>query len=160
MADSSGGSTGRGRSLAQTLQSPAIQLAIILIVAAAFRFWAIDRFPPGLFGDEAAEGLDALDALAGRGALFFPANYGREGLYIWLVAGSIKLLGVTPFATRLPAILLGVATCLVTWAMAREMIRALPQRPSSRLDAWLRAWGPLVAALFLATSYWHIHFSR
>jgi 4-amino-4-deoxy-L-arabinose transferase-like glycosyltransferase len=160
VANPSGESPPRSAQLAQVLRSPLTQVAIIFVVAAAFRFWAIDRLPPGLFGDEAAEGLDALDVLAGRGAVFFPANYGREGLYIWFVAGSIKLLGVTPFATRLPAILLGIATCLLTWSMARELIRALPPGPSPRVHASLRAWGPLIAGLFLATSYWHVHFSR
>ena len=52
-----------------------LQLALILAVAAFFRLWQIDALPPGLFGDEATDGLDALDILAGRGAIFFPANY-------------------------------------------------------------------------------------
>jgi hypothetical protein len=40
------------------------------------------------------------------------------------------------------------------------MIAALPQQPGSRRDAFLAAWGPLIAGLLLATSYWHVHFSR
>ena len=69
-------------------------LLILLCVAAAFRLWQIGAIPPGLFGDEAVNGLDALDVLAGRGQAFFPANYGREGFHIFLVALSFLGLGV------------------------------------------------------------------
>ena len=78
------------------LGNPWLHVALIVLVAAFFRLWLIDRIPPGLFGDEATDGLDALDVLAGRGAVFFPANFGREGLHMWIVAGMFRLLGVTP----------------------------------------------------------------
>ena len=138
-----------------------------MLVAAFFRLWLLDRIPPGLFGDEATDGLDALDVLAGRGAVFFPANYGREGLHMWLVAGMIRLLGVTPLALRLPSAIAGILTAVATYWLGREMwsstgvwewrsrkigIHSVPPYSDTIV--------PLVAALYLATSYWHIHFSR
>ena len=75
-------------------------------------------FPRGSFGDEATDGLDALDVLAGRGAVFFPANFGREGLHIWLVAGAFRLLGITSLALRLPSVLAGILTALATYWLA------------------------------------------
>lgn len=164
------------------LANPWFQLALILAVAAFFRLWQIESIPPGLFGDEAAEGLDALDVLAGRGQVFFPTNYGREGLYIWLVAGSIKLFGATPLAVRLPAVLIGILTCVVAWWLAREW--GAVNRGTGRLVDWetgkwvdgekevssaslptyqltnLPTYLPLLVGLYLATAYWHVHFSR
>ena len=78
--------------------------------------------PARLFGDEATDGLDALDVLAGRGAVFFPANFGREGLHMWLVAGMFRLLGVTPLALRLPSALAGILTALATYWLGRELV--------------------------------------
>ena len=133
-------------------------------MAAFFRLWQIGSIPPGLFGDEATDGLDALDVLAGRGAIFFPANFGREGLHMWLVAGMFRLMGVTPLAIRLPSALAGIATALATYWLGRELVAATDDRRQTTDDDRfvLRLWSfvPLIAALYIATSYWHVHFSR
>lgn len=126
-------------------------LGLILAVALAFRIWQLDRFPPGLFGDEAVNGLDALDVLAGRPQVFFPANYGREGLHMLVLAPFIQALGPTALALRLPSVLAGVLTALATYWLGRELF----------LRTHLRgALVPLLAALLIGTSYWHVHFSR
>lgn len=129
----------------------------VVALAAFLRLWQIERFPPGLFGDEAVNGLDALDVLAGRGAVFFPANFGREGAHIWLVAAALRLFGVTPVAVRLPSIAAGVLTVAAAAWLGREIVAArrcdMALRP---LDAWL----PVLIAAFTAASYWHLHFSR
>ena len=133
-------------------------LAIVLIVAALFRFWQIGGIPPGLFGDEAADGLDALDVLAGRGQIFFPGNFGREGLHMVIVAASIKALGVSPLAVRLPSALAGLLTCLATFWLGWELFAGDGREtPGHQRRRWLLA---LTAALYLATSFWHVHFSR
>jgi len=133
---------------------------LVFVIAAFFRLWQLRVMPPGLFGDEAADALDALDVLAGRGRVFFPANYGREGLHMWILAGSIKLLGLTPYAIRLPSALAGVITALSAYWLGYEMfIVRLPRDADDRAfrNAWLMTLG---AGLFTALSYWHIHFSR
>jgi len=138
-------------------------LAAVLIVAVFFRFWQIDSIPPGLFGDEATDGVDALDVLAGRGQLFFPANYGREGLHMWIVALSLKLLGVSPLAVRLPSILAGILTALATFWLGYEMFVHRQNRSDERQMQGSRLWIyliPLLAALYVSTSFWHVHFSR
>lgn len=128
-----------------------LALLLILVVALLFRAWQIDRLPPGLFGDEAVNGLDALDVLAGRPQVFFPANFGREGLHMLVLAPFIRLLGPTALALRLPSVLAGVLTVLATYWLGRELFARTP------LAGTLT---PLVAALLLATSFWHVHFSR
>ena len=141
--------------------NPWLQAVFILLVAATFRLWQIGSFPPGLFGDEATDGLDALDVLAGRGAVFFPANFGREGLHMWIVAGMFRLLGVVPLAIRLPSVFAGILTALGTFWLGRELVSAyLRERPLPSHRAALIGWIPLLSALYLATSYWHVHFSR
>lgn len=132
-------------------QQDALAVLLILAVAALFRTWQIDRFPPGLFGDEAVNGLDALDALAGRPQVFFPANFGREGLHILIQAQFIRWLGATPLALRLPSVIAGILTALATYWLGRELLAR---------TRWRGALTPLLAALLLSTSYWHVHFSR
>src|SRR5690606_36021024 len=76
----------------------------ILLLAAALRFWQLGEWPPGLYRDEAFNGLDAL---SGRYPVFYPANNGREAGYIYLTAVSVALFGPTTLALRLPAALIG-----------------------------------------------------
>jgi 4-amino-4-deoxy-L-arabinose transferase-like glycosyltransferase len=143
--------------------NPWLHAAVILLVASAFRLWQIDSIPPGLFGDEATDGLDALDVLAGRGAVFFPANFGREGLHMWIIAGMFRLLGVVPLALRLPSAIVGILTALATYWLGRELLAAWSRSTADRGEsppAWPWSFLPLVAALYIATSYWHVHFSR
>lgn len=133
---------------------------IVLATAAFFRLWRLHAIPPGLFGDEAADALDALDVLAGRGRVFFPGNFGREGLHMWILAGVFKVMGLTPYAIRLPSAIAGIITALGAYWLGIELfIARLPADADSRdfRRAWLIALG---AGLFTALSYWHIHFSR
>jgi 4-amino-4-deoxy-L-arabinose transferase-like glycosyltransferase len=132
-------------------QRDALALLLILAVAAIYRFWQLTRVPPGLFGDEAVNGLDALDALAGRASLFYPANYGREGLAMLLFAGGIQLWGPTALALRIPAALAGIATALATYWLGRELLADTRYRG---------VLVPLLAALLLSTSFWHVYTSR
>jgi 4-amino-4-deoxy-L-arabinose transferase-like glycosyltransferase len=148
-------------------RNPWLQIALVVAVAAFFRLWQIGSIPPGLFGDEATDGLDALDVLAGRGAIFFPANFGREGLHMWLVAGMFRLIGVTPLALRLPSALAGIATALATYWLGRELVAAYRAPDGGRKAKDEQSFGPdlwsflpLFAALYVATSFWHVHFSR
>ena len=152
------------------LTNPWLHVILILLVAGFFRLWQIGAIPPGLFGDEATDGLDALDVLAGRGAVFFPANFGREGLHMWIVAGAFRLLGVTPLALRLPSVIAGILTALATCWLGRELAGKLVNWETGKLEERRLAHSttlpiyqstlPFLAALYVATSFWHVHFSR
>jgi hypothetical protein len=120
-------------------------MVVVLWVAAALRLVAWGQTPPGLYHDEAYHGLDALDILNGRFALYFPANNGREPLFIYLVALTVKALGQSPFALRLAAFPVGVLTVAATAAMGRALF-------SRRVG--------LLAAAVLAVTLWHVHLSR
>ncbi len=128
-------------------------LAVFGLTLAAFivRIYLLDQVPFGLHNDEAANGLDALSILNGRHAIFFPANSGREALFLYLQAASLALFGVEPYALRMPAAIIGTLTIPAVYWMVRETFET--ERADYR---WIAFW----TAAFTAFSYWHIAFSR
>jgi 4-amino-4-deoxy-L-arabinose transferase-like glycosyltransferase len=116
-----------------------------MVVALVLRFYAIGRIPPGLYHDEAFNGLDALRVWGGARPVFFAANNGREPLFIYLIALSVSLLGRSPGAIRIVAAVLGVLTVPATWLLARAMFG--------------RRVGVLSAAL-IAGLVWPLNLSR
>lgn len=118
----------------------------IITIAVFFRFCQLDTAPPGLWPDEAANGVDALKAIdSGHYSIFYPANNGREGLFINIQAFSIKLFGATPFALRLVSAIFGTLTVIGLYLLTRQLF-------TWRLAA--------IASFFLAISFWHVNFSR
>lgn len=128
-----------------------LTLLLICVVAGVVRLYELDKYPPGLYLDEAAYGLDALDVLDGNRAIFFERNNGREPLFIYWQALMIAWLGATPLALRTGAALIGVATVPAFYWLTRVWLQHSPL-PSR--------WVATYAALFLAVSYWHISLSR
>lgn len=130
-----------------------LPLGFVWVVGTLLRVYAIDRLPPGLFGDEAVEGLDALDVLAGNFNIWFHAHLGREPIYVYLDAISYMLFGITPLATRLPAILAGILTIPAAYWLVREWSAQLFDHARSRRLA-------LLTTALLAISFWHIQMTR
>ena len=122
-----------------------IPLLGVAVLAASLRIFGIGRIPPGLYHDEAYNGLDALSVLQGNRPLYFSANNGREPLFIYLVALTIGVLGRSPGAVRIVSVLLGTATIPFTYLLTREMF-------GRRVALW--------AALAGAISVWPINLSR
>ncbi len=129
------------------------RLLLIAIIWLAF-FWRVhklDVLPPGLFVDEAFYGLDALAVgEAGHFPLFFPANNGREPLFIYLQAAAIHLLGLSPWSMRLVAAFAGVLAVPLAYATGRRLFAGQSQ---ANLVG-------LVAAVVMATLFWHVQLSR
>jgi len=122
-----------------------VLLLLILAFGAWTRLYRLEILPPGLYTDEAYYALDALDVLAGARPLYFPANNGREPLFIYLLSFSIEALGRMPYAVRLPAALFGALNVLAAYALGRALF-------GGRV-------GLLMAAL-TAGSLWAIALSR
>jgi 4-amino-4-deoxy-L-arabinose transferase-like glycosyltransferase len=120
-------------------------LLLVVGVAAAVRFWQLGTFPPGLYRDEAFNGLDVLHVLDGRHTLFFTANNGREPTYIYLSTLFVALLGRSPLAMRLGAAVMGTLTTVLVYLLGREWFG---QRPG------------LFAAWLWAGTLWTVHLSR
>ncbi len=124
-----------------------IVLALLLILSAGayLRLFEIGSTPPGLYRDEAFYGLDALNILHGKFALFFAANNGREGLFIYLLSIGIALFGRTPEALRIVSASVGIATIAAIYFTGRQLF-------STRIG--------LLSAGILAVTFWHVAISR
>ena len=81
-------------------------LLTIAVVALFVRLYRLSSFPPGLNGDELFNAMDAL-RIGREWPIYFEGNFGREALFFYLLAPSLRLLGETIFALRLPAVLPG-----------------------------------------------------
>ncbi|MBI3088945.1 MAG: glycosyltransferase family 39 protein, partial [Candidatus Colwellbacteria bacterium] len=140
------------------LSSPKGLLLLIVIIAAFLRLWSLPTVPPGLYPDEAMNGNNALEALetappAGGWKVFYPENNGREGLFINIQSVSLALFGNEPWALRLPSTIFGILTVLGLYFLTKELFR------NSKLEN-RNSDVALLAAFLLATSFWHINFSR
>lgn len=124
-----------------------LTLIALLLFAFFLRIHHLESIPIGLYPDEAANGVDALHALeTHRFELFYPANFGREGLFINLQALSIWLFGNTMIALKLCSVIFGTLAVLGLFLLGRELFH--------------RTSAGLAAAFMIATSYWAINFSR
>lgn len=129
----------------------ALLLGMILVVAAFLRVTDLSTIPPGLYHDEAVNGLDAWNILQrGRAPIFFEANGGREPLFIYLQTTFIFLFGPSAWALRIVSAIIGILTVAVFFQAAREL--KLPKMDANALA--------LLASAGLAVSYWHLHWSR
>ncbi|MGD2145607.1 MAG: glycosyltransferase family 39 protein [Anaerolineae bacterium] len=133
--------SGRGRQWTKDW----VPIVGLTALAAALRILLLSDLPPGLYHDEAFNGLDAVSLLQGKHAVFFPANQGREPFFIYLVAATVGALGRSPGAVRLAAAVCGALTVPATYAMAR---------------VWFNRRVALLSAATLATMFWHVHLSR
>jgi dolichyl-phosphate-mannose-protein mannosyltransferase len=127
-------------------------LTAIVALASFLRLYHFTSIPPGLYPDEAMDGNSAIEAA--RAApfpsglkVFYPENNGREGLYVDAIAVLFRISGGTPepWMVRLPAAISGILTVLGVYFLAAELFGAQ---------------AGLLAAFLLATSFWHINFSR
>ena len=124
--------TNKGRSVAPATNAPAPKPLLegaaappllfgILLLAAFLRLHQFTVLPPGFYVDESMYGNNAMEALeTGHFHVFYPEDNGREGLYINLVAFSVKVFGNQPWAVRLPSVFFGVATVWVSMRWARN----------------------------------------
>lgn len=122
-----------------------VLLLAVLLAGGALRFYRVGELPPGLYRDEAYYGLDALKILAGELALYFAANNGREGLFMYALAAGVALLGRTPEALRATSAAIGVFTIAAIYLAGRQMF-------SPRVG--------LLSAAILAFNFWHLALSR
>jgi 4-amino-4-deoxy-L-arabinose transferase-like glycosyltransferase len=122
-------------------------LLAVTLLSFAIRSYHIDSIPAGIYPDEAMNGTDAINANeTGNHELFYPHNFGREGLFINLQAISIAMFGNTVPALKLWSGIFGALAVLGTGLLAWELFR-------SRSAA-------LISAILMATSFWAINFSR
>jgi len=121
--------------------------AAIFFIAILARTYHLTSLPPGIYPDEAVNGTDAINAIeTGHFKLFYPNNYGREGLFINLIALGFMLFGVNVITLKIWAVFFGILTVAGIMLLARELFGTY------------RAG--LVAGFLYSTSFWAVNFSR
>jgi hypothetical protein len=124
-------------------------LAVVVVMMFAFslRAYSVDSIPYSVGGDEATQGVGAIEFLEGRRTnmfaisdWFFYPNFGYFSLSF-----SLRLFGRTVAGLRMLAVLVGTVSVLLTYLLTR---RLLGRRAA------------LMVACFLAAQHYHIHFSR
>jgi hypothetical protein len=118
-------------------------IALILLLAAALRFSELSSMRAMLHHDEAAYGADALSLIQNpRFQVYFPDNFGREGLWMWLLTPLLAAFGGAALPMRVTAAFTGVLTAAAVCRLGRALWRR---------DA---AFAPCLAAA-LAVQFWH-----
>jgi 4-amino-4-deoxy-L-arabinose transferase-like glycosyltransferase len=135
----------RGQSARSSLAAGGA-LALIVAAALVVRIWHSDSIPPGLWFDEAREGVVARE-MAGNPAYrpFFIEYMDRPAQHALLAALLISTFGPTVQALRLAPALFGVLNILVAFLLFRR---------------WLGIGGGLIAAALLAFMRYELTFSR
>ena len=122
-----------------------IALLFLTVLALIPRLFHIGSAPPGLNADELFNAVDALSLGPGNWQIYFEGNFGRESLFLYLMAIPLKLFGQEIWALRLPAVLLGTGTVLLAYLIGKQ---ALNRRTG------------FIAGALIAVSLWPIMQSR
>src|ERR1019366_9110062 len=121
----------------------------VLAIASFLRFYHLTTTPPVLSIDEAMDGVNAQNVVqTGQFKVYYPEDNGREGLYVNILALAFRyhlLPDTAPWSVRMPAAVIGVLTVLGVYLLVTELFTESIA---------------LLSAFLLATSFWHINFSR
>lgn len=125
---------------------PWIILLAIVVLAVFFRFYKLNSLPPGLFPDEAANGLDIFRILQNHDyRVVYATNGPREALFFYMQAVFVALMGNTALALRMAPALMGVVSVIVIYFATK---------------AWFNRRTALVAAFFFAVNPWIVTIQR
>jgi hypothetical protein len=129
-----------------------VLLLAVVAVAAFLRLYRIDRLPPAAGFDQAAYGTEIYAILDGARPVFFETRHGREAMFSYLATLVYLAVGDAALAVYVTSALVGIATVPAVYLAAREMLAGE--------GGAVARWGPLLAALTLALSHWHLSWSR
>jgi len=133
-------------------------LVSILILAAILRFYRLDEYP-ALNADEAAIGYNAYSLIqTGKDehgnpwpVHFQSFNDYKPGGYFYITAPFIYFFGLNEWSVRFPGAMFGVFTVFAVYLLTKQIIKNVNGK---------YVIFPILAALLLSISPWHIHFSR
>ena len=121
-------------------------VGIIVLLAFLLRVWHVGSIPFTLGGDEGSQGVEAVRVINGLVRNPFTTGWlGVPTMSFFFNSISIRLLGQTTLALRLPWVLVGTVTVGITFFLVKRI-------SGTRLA--------LAAATLLAVYHYHIHFSR
>jgi 4-amino-4-deoxy-L-arabinose transferase-like glycosyltransferase len=121
-------------------------LAVLLVIALLVRTYDLAHIPANLGGDEGTQGVAALELVERPLGNPFSTGWYSVPTMSFLAYGlSMRVFGATVTGLRMLSALIGAATVLTTFLLARDL------------------WGERVAwlsGIMLTVSHFHIHFSR
>jgi len=120
-------------------------LLCILVVSFFFRVYRIDSLPPEAQSDHVQASEDVRSILAGDYMIFFPRNTGREAAQFYLTAALSHVFGYGFSTLKLTMALVGALNVIPMYFLGKEL--------------YDKFFG-LLAAFFVAISYWHTIVSR
>ncbi|MGO8700324.1 MAG: glycosyltransferase family 39 protein [Limisphaerales bacterium] len=105
-------------------RSLALSLGLLLFTAAVLFFGGLGRLP--LLEPDEGRNAEVGREMLVSGDWITPHFNGfvyldKPAVYFWMVAASLRTFGVSEGAARLPSALMGVATLLLVWFLARRM---------------------------------------
>jgi len=121
-----------------------VAFMVVILLAALFRFYALDSVPPGLHYDEAIDAHLAQDIRAGARPVFFIQGWGREPLYHYLVAFVMNWASPA-MALRVTSATLGTLFVALAFWLLRNLFD------------WRAA---AIGSAWLACSFWVMSVSR
>jgi uncharacterized membrane protein len=122
-------------------------LLAIVLLASILRLAQLDSVPAGLYSGEAINGSTALEVIrTGEYRVYYREDNGREGLFVAVLTMVLRLIPLDePWVLRLAPAAMGILTVPGLYLLGKELF----SRPAG-----------LFAAFFLASSFWHVVFSR
>lgn len=143
-----------------------ILLGLTVLLAAVLRFSLLDKYPPGVTGDEIQQGYSAYSILLsgkdewGDVLPLFPVSFGdyRPPLYIYLSVPFIAIFDLNIFATRFASALFGTLSVLLMYFLSARLFSGKPVQDKRMASSGQKI--ALLASFILAISSWHVFFSR
>ncbi|MGC8827988.1 MAG: glycosyltransferase family 39 protein, partial [Anaerolineae bacterium] len=121
---------------------------MLVVLCAAWGLWMfhLRDIPYGLHHDAVFNLVDTIEVLHGRLRLYFPANFGREPLFIYSTAGMARLLRTDwIWVQRLTSVVWGMLGLASSYAPLRRLV-------GPRAAGW--------ATALAAGSFWLLMVSR
>lgn len=151
------------------LQLQLIILALIILVAAALRFYKLAEVPHGMTWDEAAIAYNGWSVTTtGRDEWLkkLPISFRSFGDYkaplaIYIVGAFTRVFGLSLLAVRLPFALSGVAAVMGMMLLTKLLWQLWIKKGTAKVFPILDSnTAALLAGTLMAVSPWHVHFSR
>ncbi len=119
----------------------------VLLFALFIRLYNAGNIPPGIWFDEAQNGNEVIRILSGNlPGIFIPRLTMMPAMFFYIAAFFTRIFGVNIEALRLVSVVTGVMSIAAFYFLCRHIFKDIPLA--------------LAGAFMLATSRWHITFSR
>lgn len=142
-----------------------LKLLIILLLSLSLRLYLLDSKPAGFNADEAALGYNAYSLLlTGKDehGHVIPINLESFGdfkpaVYSYLIVPLISINGLNEFSVRLPSAIMGTLNIYIIFLITRIVVKEIIKHGYGGKNI---SHAPLLSAMALAISPWHLHYSR